>query len=51
MLFRSATVPALTLGIPDHFVAQGPVDKLFAEIGLDGPGIARAVRAALKPGA
>ncbi len=48
---QGATVPALTLGIPDHFVAQGPVDKLFAEIGLDGPGIARAVRAALKPGA
>ena len=39
-----ATVPAVTLGIPDHFVGQGPVPRLFADLGLDAEGIANAVR-------
>lgn len=45
---QGATVPALTLGIPDHFVAQGPVDKLFADLGLNAEGIAQAVCTALE---
>ena len=38
---------AITLGIPDAFVTQGPVSQLFADLGLDGEGIAATVRAAL----
>ncbi len=45
---HGATVPAVTLGIPDRFVGQGPVGQLFADVGLDGSGIAATVRAALK---
>ena len=43
-----AQVPAITLGIPDQFVGQGPVGRLFADLGLDAEGIAAAVRAKLK---
>lgn len=45
---KRATVAAVTLGIPDEFVAQGPVSQLFADLGLDGAGIANAVREALR---
>lgn len=45
---QGAAAAALTLGIPDQFVGQGPVGQLFADLGLDGPGIAASVRAALK---
>ena len=38
---------AITLGIPDAFVTQGPVSQLFADLGLDGEGIAATVRSAL----
>ncbi len=38
---------AITLGIPDAFVTQGPVSQLFADLGLDGKGIAATVRSAL----
>lgn len=33
-------VPALLLGIPDRFVGQGDVEKLFREVGLDEESIA-----------
>lgn len=36
--------PSLRLGIPDHFVGQGSVSKLLAELGLDGAGIANAIK-------
>ncbi|MEY8461485.1 1-deoxy-D-xylulose-5-phosphate synthase [Eggerthellaceae bacterium 24-137] len=41
---QGATVPAVTLGIPDHFVGQGPVSQLFADLGLNAEGIAATVR-------
>ena len=31
------------LGLPDSFVAQGKVDQLFADLGIDAEGIADAV--------
>jgi len=37
------SVPTLTLGIPDRFVAQGSMAALLAELGLDGEGIAKAI--------
>lgn len=43
---RSDT-PIATLGLPDAFVAQGKVDQLFAELGLDASAIAAALRALL----
>ena len=33
-----------TLGIPRHFIAQGKPDRILAQLGLDGPGLARTVR-------
>ncbi len=44
---QNAKVPAVTLGIPDHFVGQGPVPQLFADLGLDAEGIAATVQKAL----
>ncbi len=38
----------LTLGIPDAFIEQGKVDLLFADLGLDGNGIATAIMDRLK---
>ena len=32
------------LGVPDTFVEQGPVDQLFADLGIDAEGIAKTVR-------
>ena len=37
-------VPVLALGLPDHFVEHGDPQQLLADCGLDGEGIARAVR-------
>ena len=49
VLARQGTpVAAVTLGIPDEFVAQGPVPQLFADLGLNGEGIAATVRAELE---
>ena len=31
------------LGLPDSFVAQGKVGQLFADVGIDAEGIAKAV--------
>lgn len=38
-----AMVPALTLGLPDSFVAQGRRGELLHSLGLDGQGIADAI--------
>ena len=38
-----AMVPALTLGLPDAFVAHGARGELLRSLGLDGEGIARAI--------
>ena len=35
------TAQVLRLGIPDHFVGHGTMDQLYAQLGLDAPGIAR----------
>ena len=43
---ESAT-PTLTLGLPDEFIEQGNYKEIFARFGLDGPGIAAAIRAKL----
>ncbi|MDR2716239.1 MAG: 1-deoxy-D-xylulose-5-phosphate synthase [Coriobacteriaceae bacterium] len=40
----SIQVPTVVLGIPDRFVSQGSMEVLLAELGLDGKGIAEAVK-------
>lgn len=45
---QGALVAAVTLGIPDEFVVQGPVPQLFADLGLNGVGVAATVRAELE---
>ena len=45
---QGATTPAVTLGIPDRFIGQGPVPQLFADLGLNAEGIAATVREQLK---
>ncbi len=42
----SAT-PTLVLGLPDEFIEQGDYKEIFARFGLDGPGIASAIRTKL----
>ena len=42
------TRSVLTLGLPDAFIPQGRVDAILSELGLDGPGIAASVLAALR---
>jgi 1-deoxy-D-xylulose-5-phosphate synthase len=37
-------VPLLMLGLPDRFVEHGDAQQLLADCGLDGAGIARAIR-------
>jgi 1-deoxy-D-xylulose-5-phosphate synthase len=39
--------PALTLGIPSAFLPHGKADRILAELGLDGPGVAAATMKAL----
>jgi 1-deoxy-D-xylulose-5-phosphate synthase len=39
--------PVLRLGVPDTYLPQGKPDRILAEIGLDGDGIAAATRKAL----
>jgi len=39
--------PVVQLGIPDAFVPQAKPERILAALGLDGPGIAESVRAAL----
>ena len=45
---QGATTAAVTLGIPDRFIGQGPVSQLFADLGLNAEGIAATVREALR---
>ncbi len=45
---RDIKAETLQLGIPDSFVGQGKVDLLFADLGLDGQGIAKSVKEALQ---
>ena len=40
-------VGVLNLGIPDHFIEHGASEEQHAWIGLDGPGIERAIKAKL----
>ena len=45
-----ADAPAVeVLGLPRRFIPQGRADDILAELGLDGPGIARSTREALSP--
>ncbi|HVT76630.1 MAG TPA: transketolase C-terminal domain-containing protein, partial [Acidimicrobiales bacterium] len=37
----------ITLGVPDEYIAQAKADAILSRLGLDGPGIADTVRAAL----
>ncbi|MGY5762511.1 1-deoxy-D-xylulose-5-phosphate synthase [Vibrio cincinnatiensis] len=39
--------PILNLGLPDQFIAQGTQEEMHTELGLDGPGIQRAIEAYL----
>ncbi len=43
---RPAT-PVMVLGIPDRYIPQGKASIILADLGLDGPGIVRAVTGAL----
>lgn len=42
-----ATPPVLRLGVPDGYIAHASPDRILAELGLDGTGIAAATRKAL----
>jgi 1-deoxy-D-xylulose-5-phosphate synthase len=44
----AAAPPVITLGIPRSFIAQGKPDRILAQLGLDGPGIAGSIRDALE---
>jgi 1-deoxy-D-xylulose-5-phosphate synthase len=41
------TPPAVILGVPAQFIPQAKPSRILARLGLDGPGIAASVRAAL----
>ncbi len=47
MAARALSVPLLQLGLPDSFVDHGDQVRLLASLGLDGAGIAAAIRARL----
>ncbi len=38
--------PVISVGAPRAYVAQGKPDRILAQLGLDGAGLARTVRAA-----
>jgi hypothetical protein len=38
----------VSLGIPRTYLAQGKPDRILARLGLDGPGLARSVREAVR---
>jgi 1-deoxy-D-xylulose-5-phosphate synthase len=38
----------VVLGVPDNYLAQAPPAQIHADLGLDGPGIASSVLAALE---
>ena len=39
--------PVLVLGTPSEFLAHGKADRMLADLGLDGPGVAAATTKAL----
>jgi 1-deoxy-D-xylulose-5-phosphate synthase len=46
--FAGAGAPTvLNLGVPDEYIAQAKPDVILSRLGLDGPGVAATVRAAL----
>lgn len=48
LIAQNLNAPVLNLGLPDKFVGQGKVDQLFADLGIDGTGIALAIKNRLK---
>ncbi len=44
---RDGAPPIVSLGIPRAYIPQDKPDRILARLGLDGPGLARSVRAAL----
>ena len=43
-----AVPPVRVLGVPRAYIPQGHPDRILAELGLDGPGVAAAVTEALR---
>jgi 1-deoxy-D-xylulose-5-phosphate synthase len=43
-----AAPPVISLGAPRSYIAQGKPDRILAQLGLDGPGVAQAVRDAVQ---
>ncbi len=41
---------ASSLGVPDRYIPQAKPERLLAELGLDGPGIAESIKHVLNPG-
>lgn len=48
LMQEKCLLPVLTLGLPDHFVAQGTQEELYAELGLDATGIEASIRSYLE---
>jgi 1-deoxy-D-xylulose-5-phosphate synthase len=44
---EGAAPPVVSVGIPRAYIPQGRPDVILSELGLDGPGLARTVRAAV----
>ena len=42
------TPPVISLGTPRSYIPQGKPDQILAQLGLDGPGLAHTVRAAVR---
>ena len=42
------TPPVISLGTPRSYIAQGKPDRILAQLGLDGPGLAHTVREAVR---
>ena len=47
MADEGLSAPVLRLGLPDAYVEHGSTDELYAQLGLDAPGVARAVEGRL----
>jgi 1-deoxy-D-xylulose-5-phosphate synthase len=43
-----AAPPVISVGTPRAYIAQGKPDSILAQLGLDGPGLARSIREALE---
>jgi len=44
---RTTAPPVIVVGVPDRYVAQGAPAQIHADLGLDGPGLATTILAAL----